>query len=154
MSEYTKKLRGLREAVWESEPIDIKKLTDKSVGYTDTWGSSFFPTIFGWGETIASRNILFVIRQTLLEDDVELNTVKRLTANFLSTYVPFVKWANLPEYEQILRDSSEEVTRIESREELVELLEELVFYVGRLNYWIEPQIPWDEMIKTFNSATS
>jgi hypothetical protein len=154
MANPVEKARTIRQNTWAKEPEDITRMLDTSKGYTDTWDSSFFPTLFAWEETIASRNVLFVIRKTLLEGGIDLRTVKRLTHELLKMYIPFLRWANLPETEGLFQEISDHVMSIDSSKELVTLLEDLILYVGRLNYWIEPLMPWNELIKTFDSATS
>jgi hypothetical protein len=149
---FLDKLRGARKAVWDEEPEEVRALLDPTQGYTDTWGSSFFPTLYSWLETVSSRNVLHVLRQSLLSDHLELESARTLSARLLAMYVPFLKWANLPETTELFRGAAEAAERAASREELAELLEELVLYTGRLNYRIEPHMPWPELIETFRRA--
>lgn len=78
MSAFIDKLRAIREDIWVNKPQEIKDALDKSKGYTDIFGSSFFPTLYGWEETIASRNAFLTLRKTIRENDVDLNTFKVL----------------------------------------------------------------------------
>ncbi len=130
MSDFIRKVQALRKEVWEREPQNIEALFDKSKGYTDTWGSSFFPTIYGWLETVSARKVFYVIRKTLLSKEVELETAKLLIRDLTAMYVPFLKWANQPEAAQLLQESSEAVGRLESKDEVSELLEELVLFLA------------------------
>ena len=59
---------------------------------------------------------------------------------------------NMRDTTELLRQASEEVQRLSSRGELQALLEELIRYVGRLHYWIEPIMPWGPIIRAFESA--
>ena len=153
-SGFLEQLRAARKAVWEKEPEQVTNLLDASKGYTDTWDSVFFPTLYSWLETVCSRNVLQVMRETLIKDDLELETVRRLLQNLLAMYVPYLKWANLPDTTDLLHEASESVSEFSSKEQLIEFLEELVLYLGRLNYRIEPLMPWPELIQAFNAATS
>jgi hypothetical protein len=150
---FLDKLRAARRQVWQEEPEEVRALLDPARGYTDTWGSRFFPTLYSWLETVCSRNVLHVIRQSLLKDGPELATARTLSARLLAMYVPFLQWANLPETTELFREAAAAAERTATREELAELLEELVLYTGRLNYRIEPHMPWPELIETFRSAT-
>ncbi len=154
MSNFMDRLRASREAIWEQDSDEVRDLVDRSKGYTDTWGSAFFPTLYGWLETVCSRNVLHVVRKTLIQEDLDLETVKQLLKELLAMYVPFTKWANLPQTTKLLQEASEAVSDFTSKEQLIEFLEELVLYTGRLNYRIEPLMPWPELIQTFNAATS
>lgn len=152
--DFMERLKALREAIWEEDSDEVRDLLDRSKGYTDTWDSVFFPTLYSWLETVGSRNVLFAIRKTLIKEDLDLETVKQVLQELLAMYVPFLKWANLPETTQLFQEASEAVSDLTSKEQLIEFLEELVLYTGRLNYRIEPLMPWSELIQTFNAARS
>jgi hypothetical protein len=154
MERFLDKLKAARKAVWDGEPDEVRNLLDPVRGYTDTWGSRFFPTLYSWLETVSSRNVLHVIRRSLLFDGLELESARTLSARLLAMYVPFLKWANLPDTTELFRQAAEAAGKAATREELAELLEELVLYTGRLNYRIEPHMPWPTLIEAFNDAAS
>lgn len=154
MSSFIEKFRSLREEIWTNKPREIAEALDKSKGYTDSWGSSFFPTLYAWEETVASRNAFLTLRKTVLESDADLHTLKLLTRNLLDLYVSYFKMTNLRDTTKLLREAFQEVEKLTSRTELQELLEELIRYTGRLHYWIEPMMPWEDIIRTFEAATS
>jgi hypothetical protein len=150
----TEKLRAVRERMWTEKPWEIAEALDKSKGYTDSWGSSFFPTLYAWEETVASRNTFLTLRTVLLESGTDLNTVKRIAKHLVDLYVSYFRMTNMRDTTGLLREVSGEVERLSSKAELQELLEELIRYVGRLHYWIEPIMPWGEIIRAFESAAS
>ena len=150
----TEKLRAVREWMWTEKPREIAGALDKSKGYTDSWGSSFFPTLYAWEETVASRNTFLTLRTVLLESGTDLNTVKRIAKHLLDLYVSYFRMTNMRDTTELFREVSGEVEKLSSKGELQELLEELIRYVGRLHYWIEPLMPWGEIVRTFESATS
>lgn len=151
---FVDKLRAVRQEMWTNKPREIAEALDKSKGYTDSWDSSFFPTLYAWEETVASRNAFLTLRSVLLEPDTDLKTVKRMAKKLLDLYVSYFRMTNLRDTTEMLRQSSAEVEKQNSKAELQELLEELIRYVGRLHYWIEPLMPWGEIIRSFESATS
>ena len=148
----TEKLRAVRERMWTEKPREIAEALDKSKGYTDSWGSSFFPTLYAWEETVASRNTFLTLRTVLMESGTDLNTVRRIAKNLLDLYVSYFRMTNMRDTTELLRQAAEEVQQLSSREELRELIEELIRYVGRLHYWIEPMMPWGPIIQAFESA--
>jgi hypothetical protein len=149
----TEKLRAVRERMWSEKPREIAEALDKNKGYTDSWDSSFFPTLYAWEETVAARNTFLTLRAVLLEPDSDLNTMRRIAANLLDLYVSYFRMTNMRDTTELLRRAAEAVHRLSSREELKDLLEELIRYVGRLHYWIEPVMPWGPIIRAFESAT-
>jgi hypothetical protein len=151
---FTEKLRGVRERMWTEKPRDIAEALDKSEGYTDSWGSCLFPTLYAWEETVASRNAFLTLRTVLMEPGSDLNTVKRIAQHMLDLYISYFRMTNLRDATGLLREATAEVEKLASREELQELLEELIRYMGRLHYWIEPIMPWGQIIEAFESATN
>ncbi len=151
MSAFIDKFRAIRKDMWVNKPQEIKDALDKSKGYIDTFGSSFFPTLYSWEETVASRNTFLTLRKTIRENDVDLSTFKVLVGNFLDLYISYFCMTNLQDTTKLLREVAEEVPKIANKEELVELLEELIRYSGRLHYWIEPMMPWGSIIQAFES---
>jgi len=154
MSSFIEKFRSIREEMWTTKPREIAEALDKSKGYTDSWGSSFFPTLYAWEETVASRNAFLTLRKTMLESDADLSTLKLLTRNLLDLYVSYFRMTNMRDTTELLREASQEVEKLTSRTELQELLEELIRYTGRLHYWIEPLMPWEDIIRSFEATTS
>jgi len=90
----------------------------------------------------------------MLEANADLNTLKLLTRNLLDLYASYFKMTNMRDTTKLLLEASQEVEKLTSKTELQDLLEELIRYSGRLHYWIEPMMPWEDIIRTFESATS
>lgn len=153
MIDLMAELKAARQAVWDEEPAQVRDLLDPSKGYTDTWDSTFFPTLYAWLETVSSRNVFYVLRKILVEQDLDLETAKRVVAGLVAMYVPFITWANLPDTAALFQRAAGAVADLESKAQLAELLHELVLYTGRLNYRIEPFMPWPQLIQTFSAAT-
>jgi len=103
---------------------------------------------------VASRNTLLTLRTTLLGSDADLNTLKLIAKNLLDLYVSYFRMTNMRDTTELLREATREVQKSSSKAELQELLEELIRYTGRLHYWIEPMMPWDDIIPTFEAASS
>lgn len=151
---FIEKLRSAREEMWTNKPREIAEALDKSKGFTDSWGSSFFPTLYAWEETVASRNTFLTLRTTMLESSADFNTLKLIAKNLLDLYVSYFRMTNMRDTTELLREATREVEKSSSKAELQELLDELIRYSGRLHYWIEPMMPWEDIIQTFDSANS
>ena len=91
-------------------------------------------------------------RHALMQPDTDLGTLKLISRQFLELYVSYFGMTNLPDTTGLLREAAAEVMGLDSREQLRELLEELVRYCGRLHYWIEPLMPWEDIIRAFQSS--
>lgn len=150
---FIEKLRSVRERIWMDKPMEIAQALDKSRGYTDSWDSSFFPTLYAWEETVASRNALLTLRTVLMQPDTDLPTLIRIAKHLLDLYVSYFRMTNMRDTTELLLEATAEVEKLTSRAALRELLEELIRYVGRLHYWIEPLMPWEDIIHSFEAAT-
>jgi hypothetical protein len=148
---FVEELRAVRERMWTEKPREIAEALDKK-GCTDSWGSSFFPTLYAWEETVASRNAFLILRTVLLEPGADSRTVRRIAKSLLDLYVSYFHMTNMRDTTELLRRASREMETLSSEAELQELLEELIRYAGRLHYWIEPLMPWGEIIQSFESA--
>ena len=150
MSDLVEKVRKKREEIWVNEPQEVKDafLTAKGSG-----DSSFFPCLYGDFEARACHHVLSTLRQTLRGGDVDLKTIKVMTKNSLINYLPYLNWPKLYDSEKFFKEVAEELIAIESRDEFIQLLEELAFYVGRLNFWIDQSMPWYELVQAYETAT-
>ena len=151
MSDLVQKVRQKREDIWVHEPQEVRDAFLKSKGVGD---SSFFPCLYGDFEVRGCHHILYTLRHTMQNAEVDFKTIKILTQNFLIAYLPCFSWPKLHDSENFLREISEELMTIESGEEFIEFLEELMFYIGRLNYWLDQSMPWYEIVQAYETATS
>lgn len=151
---FIERFRETRRRMWTEKPREIAQVLDKTTGRTDIWGSSFFPTLYAWEESVAARNAFLTLRKTLLAGGGDLGTMKAMTGNLLELYASYFAMTNLGETTALLREAALAVKDIRGEAELRELLEELVRYCGRLHYWIEPIMPWEQIVGAFEQATA
>jgi len=149
MSSLVKKVRTKREEIWVNEPKEVVNafLTSKGTGE-----SSFFPCLYADFEVRGCHHVLCTIRQTTINEEIDFETIKKMTKNFLITYLPYLNWPKLHDSEGFFKEISGEVMGIKSINEFVEFLEELIFYVGRLNYWLDQSMPWYEIVQAYDSS--
>ncbi len=89
-------------------------------------------------------------RAALLDPKSDLETMKLIVKNFMAAAAPVTfMWGGMPETGKFLENVAKAIGTINSREELQVLMEELIFYVGRLNYWLDAAIPWYPLVETF-----
>ena len=112
----------------------------------------FFPCLYGDFEARGCHHALYTLRQTLRKEDVDFKTIKLMTKNSLINYLPYLNWPRLYDSESFFKEVAEELTAIDSRDEFIELLEELALYVGRLNFWMDQSMPWYELVQAYEAA--
>ena len=150
MSDLVQKVRQKREDIWVDEPQEVRDAFLKSKG---VGGSSFFPCLYGDFEIRGCHHVLYNLRHTMQNAEADFRTIKMLTQNFLMAFLLCLSWPKLHDSENFLRGISEELMTIESGEEFIEFLEELMFYIGRLNYWVDQSMPWYEIVQAYETAT-
>ena len=147
MEKVTKRVLEKRQSIWEKEPGEIREALKKSRG---TFGQSFFPALYA---TEGSRNMhlaFLTFRTALLNPECDFRTMKLIVENFMTSAVPVTfLWSGMPETGEFLQDVAKEIGPIETREELRMLFEELILYVGRLNYWLDAAMPWYPLLETY-----
>jgi len=149
MPSIVEAVRKKREAIWVNEPKEVNAsfLTAKGSG-----DSTFFPCLYGNFEARACHHALYTFRQTLRGGDADFPTIKLLTRNYLTNYLPYLNWPKLHDSEKFIKAVAEDLSAIESENEFIQLLEELILYVGRLNYWIDQNMPWHELVQSYEAA--
>ena len=151
MPNIVEEVRRKRETIWVNEPQEVQAsfLTAKGSG-----DSTFFPCLYGDFEARACHHALYTLRQTLRAGGVDFPTIKLLTKNSLQNYLPYLRWPGLYDSEKFIESVAEALSATETEHEFIELLEELALYVGRMNYWIDQNMPWYELIQAFEAARS
>ncbi len=149
MSNFIEKMRSYREKMWASEPKEIQTCLTQNPG---TEGSLFFSAIYAVDDTKNLTHSLYTVRKAVRSENLDLHTVKRMMKYFLDYYIPWMGWLKMSETERFLRDISEDMLKIESREEFLGFLEELILYISRLNQWLDARMPWYELVQTFEAS--
>ena len=136
-----------RRSIWEKEPPEVRRALTKSAG---TFDESFFPALYA---TEGSRNIHFTLvafRKVLLDPKSDLETVKTVVKTYLPHMVPVTfSLFGMTEAGGFLESIAAQIDTVTTREELLALVEELAFYVGRLNYWLDAAMPWYQLVETY-----
>jgi hypothetical protein len=142
-------MRSYRKKMWADEP---KEIEEALTGNPGTEGSLFFSAIYAVDDTKNLTHSLYTIRKAVRSENLDLHTVKRMMKYFLDDYIPWMGWLKLTETEEVLRGVSVDMSTIESREELIVFIEELILYVGRLNQWLDARMPWYELVQTYEAS--
>ena len=142
--------RKMREAIWETEPAEVRKALKETMG---TFEQSFFPAIYAVEGTRNVHMTLVSLRKTALSQTNDVETVKVMLKEYLLGVVtPNFVWGGVLDAANFLEDVAKNADEVSNREELIQLLEELALYVGRLNYWLDAAMPWKPLLTTYEIA--
>ena len=134
-------IRNARKAIWEKVPEEIDRMK-KRKGLMQPAGS----IVYAESETRKLQEILWVFKNLLKEKQITIDNLKNSLKAFLEHFsVRIGGWCGLKDTSTQLKNTSELISKLETSEELNNVLDELMLYSGRLNMWIDLLIPWDDL---------
>jgi hypothetical protein len=135
-----------RKKIWLVEPNEVKKLLET----TGTFGQTCTVVLYIESETRQMVDFLYCLREAAKQEDVTLDSLRTITRTWLDlTAAKAEGWYHLSDTLRIIKEAASALDRITTKDYYNALLEELLLYIGRLNFWIEMRIPWYEIIGTF-----
>ena len=144
--QFMKKLSEDLNKMWQNKPPDLDNLK-KRTGNLDFHCS---PIIEAEHEASMLCNELWGLREALKREENDKKTLTEITKILLGFSARrFDGYYKMPLTHRLLEDAINVCDQIETREELKELLEQLLLYFGRLDWWIHPLIPWYDISVTF-----
>ncbi len=146
LSETVAALSAARQAIWENEPADIARLRTRK-GTRQQGASAILYATAKLGQLTVFLNHL---RGVVLQNPVELETVKVITESLLEFYAAqYGGFYQLTDTAHIVRQAKHALAHVQSAEEYVRLIGELALYVGRVDYWVDYEIPWAQFGECF-----
>ena len=147
MSDATQLMKEINEeiqAIWLNEPDEIKKLRmgiiDSGAG---SYGQYFTTYIFVDGEVRALGYLsLTTILNAIGDPEFELPHIYKLSRQLLSVCSEFLGYCGLKKVLEFVSRYLEIMEKVDSREELKELVRSLVLYVNRMHGWVHFYAPW------------
>ena len=130
--------------IWMKEPDEVKKIR---LGIIDSgagaYGQYFTTIVFADGESRALGYLaLSSIYNTIKDPEFELPHIYKLSRMLLPVGAEFLGYCGLNKLWEFIRRYLEIMEKIESREELKELVGSLVLYVNRIYGWFRFGGPW------------
>lgn len=132
-------MKGRYHEIWNNKPEDIEALK-KRMGAKS---QNLTPLIYAESDTRALVKCLSYLREISLTEDLDLNTLKTVTNIFLiNDQSRALRYYRMEGYARFLEKSVEILKKSNSIREYIEVIEETLIYIGRINFWIDEQIPW------------
>ena len=136
---------------WNNRPEDIEALTKR----TGAKNQRLTPLIYAESDTRALVKCLSYLREISMTEDLDLNTLKVITSIFLQNdQSRAIRYYQMEGYAQFLEKSRAAVNEANSILEYRQVIEEVLIYAGRLNFWIDREIPWASLASTFSGPKS
>lgn len=132
--------------IWLNKPKDLESLK-KRMGARN---QNLTTLIYAESDTRALVKSLFLLRELCLSEEIDLDTLKKVTTIFLvNDQSRALRYYRMEELAHYLREVIEDLNHVDSIRAYKSLIEEVLFYMGRLNFWIDKEIPWSFLSSVF-----
>ena len=140
--DLVEELKKRRQEVWFIIPTEIRTLLDRK--------RPAGPVIYAEGETRTLHELLFACYDAGVRNEVSLSCVKKFTRILLQFYGGKLKnWYGLVDIATLLEKIESNLDNVEQMEDFLNLIKELLLFVGRINMWLDLLIPWEDLNKVF-----
>ena len=134
----------------KAKPKDVD-LMRKRLGARD---QNFSICTYAIGETNGIVDVLHCIRITAQQESVDLKTLISFTCNLLTLGVFRHRvYYNMLNSAKLLEKSVDVLKKkVKTKSEFIEIIAALAIYLGKLNYWLDLEMPWNELAIEYHKA--
>ena len=135
-------LNRATNAMWSEMPSEVDGLHTRR----GTKGYGWPVIICAEENTRAFADDVSVLRKAGHDTSLDLFTLKKIAYLFIEAQLGILRnWYGLEESVQLIESTLDALEVIESREDYLAYTHELGVYVGRLHWWVDTLVPWDDM---------
>ena len=134
-------LRKARELVWSKMPEEIRSILSKR--------GLLLPAgiiLYAESDTRNFHEILWEIYNRVSKGKVKGSELKFMLLTLLDYYERKMSgWYHLNEIASVLANARKIIENATTLEEYIEVVRELMLYIGRISMWLDLLIPWYEI---------
>jgi hypothetical protein len=135
------------QELWSNRPEDIEALKKRA----GAKNQGLTPLIYAESDTRALVKCLSYLREVSMTEELDLNTLKKITNIFLQNdQSRAIRYYQMEGYARFLEKSRQALNEAKSTLQYRHVIEEALIYVGRINFWIDEEIPWASLASTFS----
>lgn len=132
--------------MWTSPPRDVERALSRT-GHNDY---HFSPTFMIAEELRVLADEFWFIREAIRGKNLDAATAGKLINALLTPRVKRLEsWYLMRDAPQVFAEASELCLQTKSLQDLQAMLEAIVVYIGRLQWWFDLAIPWDDLSGLF-----
>jgi hypothetical protein len=146
MEQALERIKAARKAIWLKEPPDIGRLRGRK-GARNQGASAVL-----YAATKLATLITFLnhTRGVAKQGGVDLKTMKTVTESFLEFHAGLYRgFYQLTDTAEVVRWATEALSEVKTLEDYATLVGELALYLGRVDYWVDLEIPWARFGQVF-----
>ena len=146
MEEALEKIKAVCKAIWLEEPPDIERLRSRK-GARNQGASAVLYTATKLATLITFLNHM---RGVAKQEGVDLETMKTVTEPLLEFHAGiYGGFYQLTDTAEVVRWTKGALSEVKTLEDYATLMGELALYVGRVDYWVDLEIPWAKFGQVF-----
>ena len=132
--------------IWLNKP-NYLELLKKRMGARN---QNLTTLMYAESDTRALVKSLFHLRELCLSEEIDLDTLKKVTTIFLvNDQSRALRYYRMEELAHYLSEVIEDLNHVDSIRAYKSLIEGVLLYMGRLNFWIDEEIPWFSLTSVF-----
>jgi len=139
ISATVKSLVEERDRIWMTEPEDAKKIKSIQGAYYQ-----FAPfLLYAESETRECVDYLWNFRNLVRDPKQNVENLKPVLERMLEFKADkWIRWYKMEKIPALMRQAASAVHDVQNREEMLALVDGLLHYIGRFNFWLDSNIPW------------
>ncbi len=141
-------LKRATSAMWQEMPSEVAGLLNRRGTKGYGW-----PVIMSAVENSrAFADDVAVLRNAGEDASLDLETLKKVARMFIEAQLGILRnWYGLEETVRLIEGTLDALAVVELREEYLGYTHALGVYVGRLHWWVDTLIPWDDISAMYAS---
>jgi len=139
--EIRHQLQDAIRAVWQCEPDDVRRLREQVVG---AYRHSAPAILYAESETREIIDYLWTLRRLMKSSEVPLASLSKVILALLELKADkWGRWYKLQDVPRVLRRVADALRNFDGTEgDCLELIDLLLLYIGKFNFWLDGNIPW------------
>jgi hypothetical protein len=151
MESALEKIKAARKAIWLEEPPDIERL--RSVKGARNQGAS--AVLYAATKLATLITFLNHMRGVAKQGEVDLETMKTVAEPFLEFHAGlYGGFYQLTDTAEAVRWAQEALSEVTTLEDYAALVGELALCLGRMDYWVDLEIPWARFGQVFEEIAA
>jgi len=144
MKQLLRMLEEERKKIWTvNKPKDIDRMRTR----LGAKGQNYTINAYSVGDTNGICDFLHSMRITAKDETTDIKTLISATCNLLSFEGSrFARYYKLEDTTKLIEKTVDVLKKdVKTNKEFLEVIEALMSYLGKINYWLDLEMPWKEL---------
>ena len=149
LDEVKKILKEEIAEIWRKEPIDVRTMREGNV--KGAYLNICSPILYAESETREMIDYLWNIKTLIEQDKIDLYSAKSLINKIMDFKLQkWLVWYHFRSITNIMKEVEKGIERSSNKEELLSVLSLFQIFIGKINFWLDSLIPWQNISSVFD----